>query len=195
MDTVRIQTNDALTPWPLTDWFGNDHPIEVDLGCGKGRFLLAHAHDHPAINFLGIDRMLRRIRKVDRKVVRAGLHNVRLYRMEAYYAVTYLIPTESIATYYILFPDPWPKARHEHHRLFNPAFMASLYRTLQPGGLVHVATDHGPYFEAITATFAEHASRFIPQPAWAPAVHERTDFECLFIDEKPIGRATYRKQD
>ena len=193
MDTLRIQTDDVLTPWPLADWFDNDHPIEVDLGCGKGRFLLAHAHDNPDINFLGIDRMLRRIRKVDRKAVRAGLHNVRLFRMEAYYAVTYLIPAHSIATYYILFPDPWPKAKHERHRLFNPAFMASLYRTLQPGGQVHVATDHQPYFEAITAVFAEHATQFVPQPAWAPAPHERTDFECLFINEKPIGRATYRK--
>ncbi len=191
MQTARIYSDDALTPWPLPAWFGNDHPVEVDLGCGKGRFLLAHAHDHPGINYLGIDRMLRRIRKVDRKVVRAGLRNVRLYRMEAYYAVTYLIPAASIATYFILFPDPWPKARHHHHRLFNDPFMAALRRTLQPGGRIHVATDHQPYFREITEIFARHSAWCQPVEPWAPAPHERTDFECLFMDKKAIGRASY----
>ena len=195
LPSLRIVSQDGLTPLPLRALFGNDRPIHVDLGCGKGRFLLAHAHDHPDDNFLGVDRMLRRIRKVDRKAVRAGLHHVRLLRMEAYYTVAYLIPPACIDTYFILFPDPWPKGKHQRHRLFNPLFIDALYRTLTPGGRLHVATDHGPYFEEIQATLAAAGDRFAPVPAWEPAEHERTDFELLFLGRKPIGRASFIKRN
>lgn len=192
--SARIYSHDALTPLPLRDLFANDRPIEVDVGCGKGRFLLAHAAEHPASNFLGIDRMLRRIRKVDRKIVRAGLTNVRLFRMEAYYAISHLFPAEQIAAYYILFPDPWPKKKHHDHRLFNPPFVDALHRTLVPGAAVHIATDHRPYFDEIYPIMKREAERFEEIPAWEPAGHERTDFELLFRDYKPIRRASFAKR-
>lgn len=180
---------------PLRAIFGNERPIEIDLGCGKGRFLLARASDHPETNFLGIDRMLRRIRKVDRHVFRADLTNVRLFRMEAYYAVAYLIPDSTISTYYILFPDPWPKKKHYGHRLFNDRFLMSLYRTLMPGGQVHVATDHGPYFEHIQHAFRAAAPCFDPAETWLPAPHEQSDFEQLFSGQRRIGRASFVRRN
>jgi tRNA (guanine-N7-)-methyltransferase len=195
LPSLRICSQDGLTPLPLRSLFGNDRPIQIDLGCGKGRFLLAHAQAHPDINFLGVDRMLRRIRKVDRKAVRAGLTHVRLLRMEAYYAVAHLIPEACIDTYFILFPDPWPKGKHQRHRLFNPSFIDALYRTLTPGGRLHVATDHRPYFEEIHAALAAAGDRFAPIPAWAPKEHERTDFELLFLGRKTIGRASFIKRN
>ena len=188
--SIRVFSQDGLTPLPVPDIFGNTHPVEVDLGCGKGRFLLAHAADHPQINYLGIDRMLRRIRRVDRKIVRFGLANVRLFRMEAYYAVAHLLPANSITTYFILFPDPWPKKKHQRHRLFDGPFLEALYRTLVPGGRVHVATDHLPYFEAMQASFTA-SGRFDRTDTWTPKGHERTDFELLYLDQKEIGRASY----
>jgi tRNA (guanine-N7-)-methyltransferase len=194
LDSLRIYSEDALTPLPLRQIFANEAPIEVDLGCGKGRFLLARAKDRPDINYLGVDRMLRRIRKVDRKAVRAGLTNIRLFRMEAYYAVSYLIPPDSISAYYILFPDPWPKKKHHDHRLFNKRFIDALSRTLLPGGPVHVATDHLPYFEQICEVMRHETDRFDEMPAWEPAEHERTDFELLFVGRTPIGRASFMKK-
>lgn len=191
--SVRYFLDDILHPIDLQACFGNDHPIAIDLGCGKGRFLLAHAADHPDINFLGIDRMLRRIRKIDRKAVRAGLHNIRLLRMDAYYAVTYMIPADSISEYFILFPDPWPKKKHHDHRLFNTEFVTALLRTMKCGAHLHVATDHLPYFEEIQMIL-QNCAQLSPAKSWEPKDHERTDFELLFMATQPIGRASYMRQ-
>ena len=182
-----------LGPLPVRAWFAHpERRLEIDLGCGKGRFLLARAAKNPDVNFLGIDRMLRRIRKVDNRARRLDLDNVRLLRLEAYYAVAHLLPPASVDVYYVFFPDPWPKARHESHRLFNARFLDALHRTLAPGGVAHVASDHLPYFEQLSAVFAGDA-RFAPVAPFAPPEDEQTDFERYYIESKPIGRLSVRK--
>ncbi len=192
--SVRIAVENVLDPLPLCTHFRDPgRPLEVDMGCGKGRFLLARARACPEVNFLGVDRLLGRIRKIDRKAGRLGLDNVRLLRMDAYYATTFLIPPESVRTYYLFFPDPWPKARHQRHRLFNPAYMEALHRTLLPGGTVHMATDHLPYFAAVVDIVRDDR-RFIFAPVYLPADPERTDFELLFRGECPIGRCSFAKR-
>lgn len=182
-----------LGPLRVREFFAQpERCLEVDLGCGKGRFLLAHAAKHPETNFLGIDRMLRRIRKVDNRARRLDRINIRLMRVEAYYAVAHLLPPASVDAYYIFFPDPWPKARHEGHRLFNAPFLDALHRTLAPGGVAHVATDHQPYFEQLAGVFAGDA-RFAPAAPFAPPEDEQTDFERYYIGQKPIGRLSVRR--
>lgn len=193
IDSVRVVPTDWINPLPVPHLFVRPQPIEVDLGCGKGRFLLARAAKHPDVNFLGIDRMLRRIRKIDNKVRRIGLGNIRLLRVEGYYAVAYLMPAHAIRTYYILFPDPWPKKRHHENRIFNPRFLDALYRTLIPGGCIHVATDHAEYFAEICAILRAD-SRFEEIPPFVPPPDERTDFERWYENKTPIGRISLQKK-
>ena len=191
--TFRIIPDDWLNPLPVARLFEHPaRPLEVDMGCGKGRFLLAHAAGHPEVNFLGIDRMLRRVRALDRKARRRGLTHVRLLRMEAYYATTYLLPADAVTTFYIFFPDPWPKKRHHEHRLFNPRYMDALHRTLRAGGRVHFATDHMPYFEEVCALFRADA-RFREVDPYIPNEQERTDFELWYIRQGEVGRMSVEK--
>ena len=193
IDSVRIRPDDWLHPLPLARQFPSGQPLEVDLGCGKGRFLLERARANPGVNFLGIDRMLKRIRKIDHKAQRRGLLNIRLLRVEGYYAVSYLMPADSVQTYYIFFPDPWPKKRHHENRLFNPRFVDALHRTLLPGGVVHVATDHQPYFEIIRDILRGDA-RFEEIAPFLPTDAERTEFELWYLDKSPIGRISVRRR-
>ena len=182
-----------LGPLPVKSWFAHpERRLEIDLGSGKGRFLLARAAKCPETNFLGIDRMLRRIRKVDNRARRLDLGNIRLLRLEAYYTVAFLLPPASVDAYYVFFPDPWPKARHESHRLFNARFLDALHRTLAADGVAHVATDHQPYFEQLSAVFAADA-RFAAVAPFIPPEDEQTDFERYYIGQKPIGRLSVRK--
>jgi len=174
--------------------FGRDGPLEVDVGCGKGRFLAARAKASPDSNFLGIDRLLVRLRKVDKKIARDGLQNVRLLRIEASYAIQHLLPPGCVSCFYVFFPDPWPKRRHHRRRLFTPAFLDSLHTALGKSGIVHVVTDHLPYAESIRSLF-EADPRFLPAPDFEPgSENERTEFELLFRgQDAPIARCSWEK--
>jgi tRNA (guanine-N7-)-methyltransferase len=173
------------------DWgavFSQTQPLEIDLGCGKGSFLIWAAANDPQRNFLGVDRLLRRLRRVDRKSIRGGLTNLRLVRLEAGYLVSKLVPDASVSTYHILFPDPWPKRRHHGRRLISPDFLTHVRRTLTFDGAVNCATDHADYFEHIQRTFRTSA-RFEEAEAVALPVEAQTDFEKEFV---AAGKQVYR---
>ncbi len=127
--------------------FGRRAPLHVDLGCGDGSFLCALAQRLPDKNFLGIERLSARIRSSARKA--ASLGNVRLLQMESSYAVRYLLPAESVETFYLLFPDPWPKRRHHRRRIVTPDFLDSVHVALEQNGITYIATDHLDYFRKI----------------------------------------------
>jgi tRNA (guanine-N7-)-methyltransferase len=142
---------------PLDSMFGVQRPLEVELGAGDGSFLAAYATAHRETNFIGIERLLGRLRKIDRKGQRAHLDNLRLLRLEAAYFAQYLLPPGSIRAFHIYFPDPWPKRRHWKNRLITPTFVEVLKRALAPGSTVHLRTDDQPYFEQMLGSFSSHA--------------------------------------
>jgi tRNA (guanine-N7-)-methyltransferase len=127
--------------------FRRKAPLHVDLGCGDGSFLCTIAQRMPGKNFLGIERLPSRVRSSVRKA--AALDNVRLLRIESFYAVRYLLPVESVETFYLLFPDPWPKRRHHPRRIVTPDFFSSIQSALQKNGRLYVATDDIDYFGKI----------------------------------------------
>lgn len=127
--------------------FTNCSPLEVDLGCGDGSFALGMAHQFPERNFLAVERLLGRVRRVCRRANTAGLKNLRVLRLEARYSVEWLLPPSSVSRLHLLFPDPWPKARHHRRRLVQQGFLTALETILVPGGEFLFKTDHEEYFE------------------------------------------------
>jgi tRNA (guanine-N7-)-methyltransferase len=193
-DSIFYRPTNWIDPFEWTDVFGNDHPVEVDVGAGKGRFLLWAAGVCPEHNFLGVERLLLRMRKADRKARRQGLNNVRLIRIEASYLVGKLIPSSTVAAYHIYFPDPWPKRRHHQRRLFNVAFAGELLRTLVPGGKLNVATDHEGYFEQMRSVM-QGRPEFVACPVLPLPVEAQTDFEQEFLAaSQTIHRARWQKR-
>jgi tRNA (guanine-N7-)-methyltransferase len=169
--------------------FARPAPVEVDIGCGDGAFLVGRAEAFPGRNFLGIERLLGRVRKTCRRAERRALTNLRVLRLESGYAVEWLLPRGSVAVFHLLFPDPWPKRRHWQNRVFQPPFLRSLHAALAPGGEVRIKTDDAHYFAHMRAVFeADSSFREMPWPEDEP--YPPTDFEGEFLEKKlPIHRA------
>jgi tRNA (guanine-N7-)-methyltransferase len=181
---------DRLEPAKL---FPHPQPLEVDLGSGDGTFIAQYAQRRPDRNFLAVERLLGRLRKIDRKGLRAGLANLRLVRIEATYLLEYLLPPESVYALHVYFPDPWPKRKHRKHRLVNARFTELAAQSLTPGGAVYLRTDDPDYFAQMTAVFASNANFFLGEtPAELSCV--LTDFEKDFL-EKGVRtlRAVYQR--
>ena len=141
-------------PRPL-DWavlFGNDHPVELEIGMGKGTFLTEQARARPEVNFFGIEWARWFWRSASDRLRRNGCLNARTVRAEAGYFLAEFVPEASLSVLHIYFPDPWPKSRHHKRRLIQPKFMPLVQRALAPGGRLQIVTDHKEYFDQIEAT-------------------------------------------
>ncbi len=137
----------------LHEIFGRNAPLQVDLGCGNGSFLCELAQRMPANNFLGVERLLGRAQSSARKAKALG--NVRVLRFETSYVVRHLLPPASVEKFYLLFPDPWPKRRHQRRRIVTVEFLKSIHDALAPGGVFHVATDQRDYLDQVKEHAAE----------------------------------------
>jgi tRNA (guanine-N7-)-methyltransferase len=144
---IELIPESYVAPLDLETIFGRNAPLRIDLGCGDGSFLCALAQRMPEKNFLGIERLSGRIRSAARKA--ATINNVCLLQMESSYAARYLLPAGSVETFYLLFPDPWPKRRHYRRRIVTPDFLCSIHTALEENGTIYIATDHFDYFEKI----------------------------------------------
>jgi len=144
-----LHTDDLRHPFDFQRLFGRPCPVEVEIGIGKGRFILGEAVQRPQVGFLGIERVRKYLRIALARLNRCGCENVRVACEDAGILVRTLIPDHSVTAYHIYFPDPWPKKRHHKRRFIPPNFAAHLFRTLRPGGIVKVATDSSDYFHEI----------------------------------------------
>ena len=185
--------------------FDLSRPLEIEVGCGKGQFLTKRAAQNPDCDFLGIERMLERVRLFDGKCRRGKIDNARVLRLEALYTFHYLLPDHHARTVYVFFPDPWPKKKHHSHRLFGPLFLNALWKRLEIGGKLEFATDHHEYFETVCECFAED-DRLRAEKGLPPR-YERvdpmprpkevwTEFETMFREQGlPIYNAAWRALD
>jgi tRNA (guanine-N7-)-methyltransferase len=173
--TLLVQP-DILRRIDFPTLFGMDRPVEVELGSGDGSFLVHYAQRHPERSFLGVERLLGRLRKVERKGRRLGLENVRGIRLEAAYLVEWMLPESSVEAIHVYFPDPWPKRRHWRRRLVNHSFAAAAWKALRPGGTLYLRTDHPGYFQQMLDVLGACTSyRRVEEPA--ELLEVITDFE------------------
>jgi tRNA (guanine-N7-)-methyltransferase len=146
-----LLAEDAPRPATGRALFGNEKPLELEIGSGKGTFLLAESGARPEVNFLGIEYARRYWIFAADRLRRAGRTNARVVLAEAGAFVRDFLEGESLSAVHLYFPDPWPKTRHRRRRLFQPPFLAELASKLKPGARLSLATDHRDYFEQMAA--------------------------------------------
>ena len=184
--------------------FGNDHPLEIDLGCGDGSFLIEMAQHYPERNFLGVERLLGRVRGVCKRIQELGMTNVMVLRLESQYTLEYLLEPHSVSRLHLLCPDPWPKARHHKRRLVQQDFLHILKKALSPGGEFIFKTDHPEYFEWVLEEMElfndSNPNQLFTGLLWPEESKEggffypKTDFERLWEAEgKKVWQLRYGK--
>jgi tRNA (guanine-N7-)-methyltransferase len=196
IERTTIEIERIIVPPPAPDerfdlaaCFERAAPTELEIGVGKGGFILRVARTHPERNYLGIEWANQYYRHAADRLARWGVTNVRILRTDARHFVIHQLPAASLAALHVYHPDPWPKTRHHKRRLFQPAFVQALGRVLQPGGRVFIQTDHAEYFAIIAALVsAEPALQVMPE-ASDGATGPETNFEIKYRRE---GRPIYR---
>jgi tRNA (guanine-N7-)-methyltransferase len=176
LKNLVVQLHSIVEPLDIATLFSKPQPLEVELGCGDASFLVEYARRNLERNFIGVERLLGRIRKLDRKGRRAGLANLRGVRIESSYFLQYLLPPHAASALHVYFPDPWPKTKHRRHRLIGEHFPALARAALAPDGVVCLRTDDADYFRQMTGVFdASGGFQKIETPAELAGLP--TDFE------------------
>jgi tRNA (guanine-N7-)-methyltransferase len=186
---------------PMVDFaaiFGNDRPVEMEIGCGKGGFLLDQARAHAERNYFGVEWANKYFRYAADRMRRWGVPNVRLIRTDAGYLVGQKLPPASLAALHIYHPDPWPKKRHHKRRLFKPDFVEAAVRALQPGARWAIQTDHAEYLQIIHSLLTDRPelepTDFADPEYGTPDVGTETNFEVKYLREgRDIHRLAFRK--
>ena len=166
--------------------FGNSNPLVVEIGSGKGRFLISTATEEPDRNFIGIEKSLHYHRVINQRVSKRALRNIRLINHDAFPVLQKMFPDASVSEVHIYFPDPWPRRREQKRRIIRPEALTEIRRVLLAGGSGIYVTDHREYFDAsapLIARFFRSETR-IPGPADPP----RTNYEAKYRAE---GREIY----
>jgi len=192
-DTTGVLLDESVARGPvdLPEIFGNPRPVEVEVGSGKGTFLLGRATARPEVNFLGVECARAYCCYAADRIRRAGLTNARMLAADAAHFFEICVPDRSLLRVHVYFPDPWPKRRHHRRRLIQPRFISQVRRALMIGGQLLIMTDHLDYFRQIQRVLTGArglAAVRIPRPADPGGESVGTNFERKYI---PLGRSFY----
>lgn len=172
---------ELAVPLPLEDLVGDGGDWEVELGFGKGRYLLRRAVEEPRRRFLGLEMASAYYRLVRRRAERRAVENLVLIRGEARYLLSAALPRTFAAAVHIYFPDPWPKARHQRRRLLDAESVDLVLGLLRPGGLLYFATDHLEYGTAVKELLESHPLAEVRERPAGWEDGPRTNYEAKFV--------------
>jgi tRNA (guanine-N7-)-methyltransferase len=189
--------NDEPAAIDLPELFGNDHPVELEIGSGKGLFLFNAASAAPSHNFLGIELSRKYARLAAERLAARHVVNAKIWRGDARKVMAGLIPETSLRAVHVYFPDPWWKKRHKKRRVFSDELVAQIERLLQLGGELRVASDVEEYFRLIQhliATQPRLKEQTVPEISMPQhSLDYLTNFERKYrLEGRPIFRAQYR---
>jgi len=181
--------------------FGRVAPLHIEIGSGRGTFLVSQAQAFPEINFIGIEWASRYYRYAADRLARWDIRNVRMVRDDAADFIAEHLADETVDWYHIYFPDPWPKKRHNKRRMLCDENLAQMIRTLKPGGIINVATDHIDYFDQMEKVLLDPVKSHIEQVPYTRPVGARdgeyagTNFERKYLVEgRKINTIAVRKK-
>ncbi len=181
-----------LRPWFIAihdlpdqiDWqafWGNDQPVQLDVGCGRGLFLYNASVENPQINYLGLELDFREGRRAAKRLVKRQAANARIVGGDATVVLKKHIPAHSVDAVHVYFPDPWWRRRHRRRRIFTDELVNSCSRILKHGGELHSWTDVPDYFEVIRSLMDHHPDfEFVATPEEHVPEHDmdyQTSFE------------------
>lgn len=167
--------------------------VEWDMGCGRGKYTIELSKRYPDRLIIASDVMIGRLHRIEKKVDKQHLDNVLLVRAESAQAVRFQIPYQSIDRLHLLCPDPWPKDKGKARRLICTAFLSWLPRIIKPGGILHMSTDHPPYWEDWSRMLANLPFLEKCDDGIADVADIKTDFELQWLAEgKEVRHLTYR---
>jgi len=198
LQPLLAQPPDPPAPVDWAALFGNDRPVEMEIGFGKGLFLLHQSVARPDINFVGIEIVRKYQLFTATRLVKAACTNARLYSTDARAFLKTCVASDCLQTVHIYFPDPWWKTRHHKRRLFTAEFAEQVLRILRPGGQLSFATDVQDYFAMVTGILsAMPAWQTLPALEPGTPAHDLdylTNFERKFrIEGRPIYRLRLAK--
>ena len=199
--TIKDYENISVRPESVVEMldfdilFGRSAPVEMEVGSGKGTFLLEEARAFPEKNFFGIEWANKYYKLAVDRMGRWDMANVRLMRTDAASFIAEHIFDESIGVFHLYFPDPWPKKRHNKRRFFCDENLTQLLSILKPDGIINVATDHADYFEQMTEVIGRAVERrtvkeidFLRPAGAGDGELVGTNYERKYMKE---GRKTY----
>ncbi len=176
-------------------FFGNDSPVELEIGCGKGAFLVHAAEACPGVNYIGVEIALPFVYSAAARVSRRGFPNAKVVCADGGRLVRERLEPECLAAVHVFFPDPWPKKRHQKRRLFTAEFVRGVHRVLVPGGVLCLATDFVDYYQSMRSLMDSDGSF---ERLLAYEWHGGggiTNFERKYLLEgRTSHRASYRKR-
>lgn len=189
--TVGDRQGDLLElPQPVDpDTVLSGGPWEVELGYGKGKYLLKQALAHPERRFLGIEVVSKYQKLLSKRARHWGADNLFNIRGEAHYVLSTMLPRGFADRLHVYFPDPWPKAKHHRRRLFDPETVDLVLGILKPGGELCFATDFLDYGELVMELLDGYPQLTV-EPVLGPWPDgARTNYEAKYMEEgRPIIR-------